>query len=572
MIEHKRELWALLVVLVLSNLFVATFVARERYLYYFDYVGYWSSFVEVTRSFAHDVPGTLRRVIESIRTSDYNAFPIIFLLPAGLIFGTTRMAYVLLVANLYALPAIALFASVHGAFSQRLGLSSRAVAVVPFAVVLLLPNFWTPILYGLPDVGGVILINVILLLFLRRPYLESRMRDLLLIAALIALLTVFRRWYAYWGVAFYVSLLIVESVSLAVARTLKLDMIAGLCARVGLQGAVSGATLLLIAPVLVLRGLGSDYSDLYSAFRSSESLLWALLRLVREFGLLFFSLFVIGGVLALLSTRARKLSSFLLLQWGVIFVLFSRTQDIGYHHAYMLMPTMLLFSCVPLTKLWQEKGLSSSLLALGLAVALAFNWLGYFFPTPWTESRVARAFTSAVNHVPFVRNDIPEVDRLLGVLAKVAASPGDRIYVLASSPILNCHILRYAHLTLRRHEAVGRKILWTHDVDKRDGFPRQFLTAQYLVVADPIQHHLRVQEQQIVIVLAESILLQRNVGRYFVRLPNEFTLGDGAERVRVYIYKKTSELQNSDLDALSEALRVLYPDRENIYRIARVQR
>ena len=42
--------------------------------------------------------------------------------------------------------------------------------------------------------------------------------------------------------------------------------------------------------------------------------------------------------------------------------------------------------------------------------------------------------------------------------------------------------------------------------------------------------------------------------------------------MRVYIYKKTSELQNSDLDALSEALRVLYPDRENIYRIARVQR
>jgi hypothetical protein len=295
MIDHRRELWPLLAVLVLGNLFVATFVTREQYLYYFDYVGYWSSFVEVTRSFAHDAPGTLRRVIESMRTSDYNAFPIIFLLPAGLIFGTTRLAYVLLVANLYALPAIALFAGVHGAFSQRLGLTSRAVAVVPFAVALLLPNFWTPILNGLPDVGGVILINVILLLFLRRPYLESRMRDLVLIAVLIALLVVFRRWYAFWGVAFYASLFIVESASLAVTRPLIPDKLLRVCARVAFQGVVSGALILLIAPELALRGVSSDYTDLYSAFRSSATVPLALQRSVSKLGLVFFTLFVAGG-------------------------------------------------------------------------------------------------------------------------------------------------------------------------------------------------------------------------------------------------------------------------------------
>jgi hypothetical protein len=231
------------------------------------------------------------------------------------------------------------------------------------------------------------------------------------------------------------------------------------------------------------------------------------------------------------------------------------------------MPTMLLFSCLPLTELWQGNGLHRSLLAWGLAAALVFNWLAYFFPKPLTESAVARTFTSSVNHVPVVRDDIPEIDRLLGVLADVAADPADRVYVLASSATLNCHILHYAYLKLNRHEAIGRKILWTNDVDKRDGFPRQFLTAQYLVVADPIQHHLKAHEQRIVIVLAESILLQRNVGRAFERLPHEFTLRDGAERVRVYIYKKTGELQRSDLDALSEALRKFHPDRESVYKI-----
>jgi len=108
------------------------------------------------------------------------------------------------------------------------------------------------------------------------------------------------------------------------------------------------------------------------------------------------------------------------------------------------------------------------------------------------------------------------------------------------------------------------QILNTHDVDKRDGFPSKFLTARYIVVAYPIQYHLRPEDQRVVGTLAEFIMDGGNIGISYKQLPYEFALDKG---VRVYIYEKVRPFKKTDIDSLSELFRKHYPDREYLYKI-----
>jgi len=119
-------------------------------------------------------------------------------------------------------------------------------------------------------------------------------------------------------------------------------------------------------------------------------------------------------------------------------------------------------------------------------------------------------------------------------------------------------------LNMTRRTSYIEKIFSTNDVDKRDGFPQQFLTAQYVIVADPIQYHLNSYDQRIVGVPAELVLKGEGIGASFEKLPYEFNLD---ENVKAYIYKKIKPFTNLDLEALSKLFKDYYPDRQNIYEI-----
>ena len=163
---------------------------------------------------------------------------------------------------------------------------------------------------------------------------------------------------------------------------------------------------------------------------------------------------------------------------------------------------------------------------------------------------------------PLVRNDIDVLDRLLDRLGDLnIQQPGD-IYVLASSGTLNSNILQ----NRCRFSPQGRffcdRILVTHDVDKRDGFPRQFLHASYLVVASPTQYHLRPDDQRVIGILAREVMEANGIGASFRRLPEEFSLDRG---VTAWIYEKFQPFKRADLDALSGEFARYYPAKRSIF-------
>jgi len=554
---------ALLSFLIAANFFTTSFINRENYIYYWDYINYWERVTRITDHFTNDPVGMLTSVIHSVRVDDYNDFPAVLLMPVTYLLGNSRLVYILSIVNIFAFAAVASFATLHMTLSSLFGYSSPSLPLIPIGVVSLSPIFWTPILYGSLDVGGLVIIHLILFLYLKSTASEHDGPASFFIALLIPLAILFRRWYAYWAVSFYIALFVEQCASRLLAYPIVIKDYGKILVRVTIQVAISALVLLALAPTFAVRIVTTSYTDIYSAYRSSNSLWDSLARIVDYCGLLAVSVCIAGAVWSISDSTTRRFSILLLGQGLVIFYLFSRTQDFNSHHFYLLLPAMLFFSTLLITRLVMRYGI---LVMGGVVLVLLLNLLPAFSSVGlWYTTVAPRAFT-AIRHPPLVRNDINEIERMLTVLSETLTEPEDSVYVLASSRVLNSSILGAAYLSLNRYRDIAKRILQTRDVDKRDGFPHALLTVRYVIVANPIQYHLQPRDQRVVGIPAELILTGKNIGTSFKRLPYQFNLDDGVE---CYLYRKVKEFDHSDLKTLSKMLRDYYPERPSIYEITK---
>jgi len=158
---------------------------------------------------------------------------------------------------------------------------------------------------------------------------------------------------------------------------------------------------------------------------------------------------------------------------------------------------------------------------------------------------------------PEVREDMPELIRLLHFLARLQRYRPGPIYVLSSSETLSYTHLRDAYLSLTRTPLAPGTILWCSEVDRRDGFPRNLLKAQYVLVALPIQYHLRPQDQRVIGIPARSFAAHSNIGNAFRQMPDEFNLRNG---VKLAVFEKTRAISAAELRDLVEIFCQAYPD------------
>jgi hypothetical protein len=165
---------------------------------------------------------------------------------------------------------------------------------------------------------------------------------------------------------------------------------------------------------------------------------------------------------------------------------------------------------------------------------------------------------------PLVRNDVPELIRMFSVLDRYFEKSDGRVYVLAASHTFSYDTLLNAAISLPvPFNSTDRVITHCPHVDKRDGFPRELLNAQFVLVATPVQYHLRPADQQVIGVPVESFLNQTDIGRAFEKLPESFVLENGA---RVLLFRRARPIEPAEVAQLSERFRASYPDRPYIYR------
>jgi hypothetical protein len=549
--EWAASLAIVLLAVVAANALALKFVGCEKsFLYFWDWARYWVVYIDESSLLRADLLNGLSAAAASIRVEDYNVTPILPLVPVEWIFGSGRLPYVLSIVNILLLPSGLLLAL--AAWRIQSGRSVVALALAT-AAILCTHAWWVPALRGLPDVLGVGIIGLVLCVYFSSPLNDQRPIQLVITGLLLCVLALTRRYYIFWIAAFFPAAVVAEFYRIHAAeaspRGAKCAVAVG---HLAIVGAVCLCAIVIAAPDLVWRIFRTDYADMYSAYRTGASISGAAGEALDYFGGPLLSLSAAGLMVLASRPRTRHVAAFVIVQVVTIFVLFTHTQDFGVQHYYLLLP------------------------ALGLGVAaLVFGLLDSLWPRLLTGAGVAAIFLALIassaavlapgagviggllpkaRFYPLVRGDLHAVNRLLDRLEQLPGA--GKIYVLSSSTILNYSTLQVACRTQDRPKAFCDRILRTHDVDKRDGFPERFLQAAYVVMASPVQYHLRPADQQAVGLLAASVSEGRGVGASFQRLPVEFKLDQG---VRVQIYARTSPFQPNDIALLECRFYDSYP-------------
>jgi len=238
-------------------------------------------------------------------------------------------------------------------------------------------------------------------------------------------------------------------------------------------------------------------------------------------------------------------------------------QDHSPQHWYLYDPSILLLVGLALGRLGEElpRRRRAAIWALLVVVGLVTT-ASVFVPGFAYGGRVGLLPSDRLH--PRVRGDLAEIDRLLTFLDHRYENGTGRIYILASSELLSDQVLAFSNLSLGTEHPSVRGILGSAHVDRRDGFPRGLLVADAVIVTDPIQVHLRSDEQRVIVEPARSFSEGTDIAHAFQELPESFLLDNG---VKVWIFERVRLNTPEEIEGLSSRLREAYPDRPEIYEI-----
>ena len=547
------------------NAFTVWYVQQEQTVYYWDFMVYWNRTAEFAATLHNQNLGAIgTEFSQSVRNDDYGLTPAAPPAVVVAIFGDTRLVYQLAIVNLY----LASVAVVVWQFVVRFVPAAGWFGVaVPLVVTLLCPICWMPLVRGYLDIGGVAIVIAILGIYLGRPVTQLRVSHVVTLITLLTLLALFRRWYCFFIVAFF--LLAGIDATVAVIRGWYLGgwRAAKVAGRgfwsLGLIGVGLMFTLTTVATPWVHRVLTTNYADAYTAYKSDGSFGQRLGTPLSNCG--WGQLIAVGiGLGVLVFCRdTRRAGLFVFLLSPIMLLHFLRTQDMGTHHDYLLLPMYLLIPSLAIVRLL---GMSphwlQGMVVLGITGLLGVSMNLIFWPTPLIEPSRLLPIVSPLRYPPLVRDDLLELRRLLRYVEQEAAAENGRGAVISSSPTLNTTTVQQANRSLQDSLIDARRVLPTQEVDRVNGFPTNLFRAPIIIVATPLQTHLTREEQQLVLIPTELLNQCKGVGRAFEKLPESFALSGG---VRVNIYRRTRTITPEEFEDFCSLLKLVHPETASFY-------
>lgn len=550
-----KRLWLPLAFFAAYVATVLIYVNAEQPVYIWDFKGYWSIFQDYGKLFNATPLQGFNTVLKAIRLHDYNPLPSALLFPFYWLFGGGRVSYILGIALLYLFPAscltVYLFQKI---FMANERIMPSVYGPVIFAAFLFVP-FWGPTLRGYPDIVGIIPISVAIILvlssdFTQRPiYKKAIILGLLLWAPFL-----FRRWYAYTIISLYLTLPLLNYFLHRPSHTNSLVAAKWLLVNFFIAGVSNIIAALALQYQLLKRILATDYSYIYSAYQCSraDSLHW----LITSNGLLVLLLSGWGLLFCLMhNRRSAIIAVFLTANLIISFFLFTNTQMPGMHHLISFSFWLLLLYMSGLFGIFHY--LTNNNLKFTLSILFSIV-LSIIFISSLSKLPVPVFISSLFPYHTRQQklNNLDNYFTLTSTLEQLTAA-GDKFAVLASNGNLSDDLIS----TLSNRK-IDERLAHSSQVDLADKIRWQAFMARYMVVADPIQIHLKPAGQRVVTIPAKLLLTGQGIGKAYKKLDYDFLLNNG---IHAYIYEKCRPFsQNEVADFLRKFYR-FYPQWKTEY-------
>ena len=548
---RRTDLAALAVLVAVLIALPIWYVSRERAVYASDYSGYYYSTVntalELRTRLGSGIRAMLGLVVLVARSTgwDYSLLPTVLPAPVMLALHGQRITYIVTCALLYLMP----LALVIGALaSSLLPRPSRAAFWSAVFIAVATPAFWVPALRGYPDAGAAALTTAAGVLFVRDARFGSRWTAPGIAFCLVAAI-LFRRHFAYPALSLLAVIGGSGLLSLAVRRGDDV-MRAWWTGRTSeMRGALRTALwcvgfMLVLGAPFVVHAMGNDYIALYASYmRPPRDIVdW----FAWSYGWAVWCLAVLGLVLAWhWRTLDRRRLGLVLCIYGLTLLMWIlRVRQAGQHYMLHALPLVVVgLFALGWTIAARVRGVPRWLLAAAAVGFAALNMARGLAPEGAIPAALRGTPLLAGANPPLYWPDYDELIRLVRDLRRVAA-PSDPIYV-ASSKRLSSSSLRsadrmlddpFAHRDSTGEIWLGGRLNVPHTphIDSRDENPTgALMRASYVVVADPVQYHLRAEEQRLVRAVVDAFDQRWELASDFALLPGTYSLEDGAT-VRVY--------------------------------------
>lgn len=524
--------WRQMLVLFLAlNAVTALYVFSSRTVYVWDNAGYWT----VARTLSRQWLGRsqIAEVLKSTIALDYNyllAWPISVVMR---VWGGSRAVFLFSISNLYTLPGL-------------WGLCALARDKKWGGLILagLFPMLTYMGLVGFVDVAACTLAIWAFVIYTSdRPAVCRGVFS----GALLVGTFLLRRYFFFFAASFGVAAL---AVKLIFERKKWTDFLA-------LFGSCAVCAVYFTPSFLLEKVLGTDYGDLYSAY--SLGLLSDLKLFCRYFGLIPLLLLLAGALLRLAKGGAGRETAFSLIQLAVCFAAFAAVQSHGQQHLLLYLPGLAFLLC-------SARPASLRRWTAFACAAVLSGWC--LIPKEQPAS------IDAINGVDLLpsflfygpsRGDVDQLAALADYVDSLSGQEEKSAVVLASSLTLNSETLTNLRPSLNLPEPECKTtIRYQGTVDKRDPFNWNTVTADYLIVGDPVQTHLGEENQQVIALLAHDVLEGTGPGSAYRALPETFELQGG---VTVRIYERTRDLTAEEYHLISDRLTALYPGYAEQYAV-----
>lgn len=521
------------------NILAALYVAGSATVYIWDTAGYWMNAQALA-----GVPlglAQLREVLVSVITLDYNyllAWPISLIMR---VFGTGRYVFALSIVNLYLLPAVCGLCVLGRRVSKGGGLM----------LALSVPMLCYTALVGFVDVAAAAATIWAFVVYTNeeRP---AQARGVLT-GFLLVLSFLMRRYFFFFAISFGVAALLKKLIT---QRKCWADWLA-------LLATCAAGSVFFAQSFIVDKIFRSNYGDTYSAYAlgvKSDVMLFC-----RYFGwLLLFLTLIVAVFLLLRRPKARGVTILALGQLVLCYLAFTRVQSHGQQHLLLYLPAVAVLISHGLGEL-PDWGWKRPCLWFMTAVLTISPFLPRVQPASIAEIKLPNPLPAFSYQGPR-RTDLMELVALRSYVDNLSVHEEKTAAVVASSFVFNGDVYHNLLMSLGIPEGDGLKteMLYVADVDKRDGFAWNALTADYLIVTDPVQTHLGEENQQIVSLLAHDLLDGTGPGAAFQPMRQQFTL---AGDIKVYIYERTRDVRPEEYQSVSDRLIETYPDYADLYAV-----
>lgn len=540
------------------------FVSHENFIYFWDWSSHWDRYKQLGFELNNSFPQGMEFFKDSFRSSEYNLLPALLLQPFYFLFGPSRLGFILGITSVFALPSMILLTFLLERLGQLRDQKGWHVFLAALITATLIPQFWIPTLAGYVGAAGLFPVILVIMLVTSRPLTETSIPLMLIVGFLLSLAVLSNRWYGFFMVSFLSCYAISAALSLVlhsekkITRYLSLSLKLAACA--GIAAFLLAA---LTGPVLVAM-VNTNYADIYSAYNNYAHWFSPLEQAFHYFGGALCLLAAAGCLSCLIKPATTNISAFLLFLTVLMFFHFTRVQQIMVHHYLLFLPTLsifVFFAILDITSFFKQAIMKGLVIALYFFFSV-FHCLLVFVPQTASWKSVPFPLFSHFRSYPKQRTDLPEIQALLAALNQLASTDNDLVYVLSNSFTLNDDIVRNGCMEQPTEYSFCKRVLATHQVDKRDGFPKQIFLARYFLTTEPIGYSLRPTDQMLVGLFAEEINTRHGEGTPFIKRARPFKLENNVE---TFIYERTAAFPAERLDLIHEKLAQAYPTHQSVH-------